>query len=369
MRIAFHAPLKPPGHPAPSGDRQMARQLIAALELAGHRVEVASHLRTFQPAPDAAHFDRLKQRAANEIDRLSAEWAQAGAPDLWFSYHPYYKAPDLLGLALARRFGLAIVTAEASYAPKRQATPWKAMQDPVGDLVRQAAVNICMTARDSEGLGFLGDAVRVDLPPFIDVAGLAVPPRRGGAGAPVLFTTAMMRPGAKLASYDMLAAALRRLDDLAWHLVVAGDGPERARVAAAFDGFAEGRVSWRGELSRDAVLARLAHSDIYVWPGCGEAYGLAYLEAQAVGLPVVAQDAAGVPAVVRAGETGLLTPEGDVDAYAGAVRTLLLDADLRARMGQAAHAFVHGERSVARAAQGLATILRDGVHHLAALGA
>ena len=46
---------------------------------------------------------------------------------------------------------------------------------------------------------------------------------------------------------------------------------------------------------------------LYAWPGYGEAYGLAYLEAQAAGLPVVAQDMDGVPGVVRNGETAILT--------------------------------------------------------------
>ena len=45
MEIAFYAPLKPPGHPVPSGDRRMARGLMAALGAAGHRVVLASALR------------------------------------------------------------------------------------------------------------------------------------------------------------------------------------------------------------------------------------------------------------------------------------------------------------------------------------
>ena len=47
MRIAFYAPLKSPDHPVPSGDRQMARLLVAALRHAGHDVEIASELRSY----------------------------------------------------------------------------------------------------------------------------------------------------------------------------------------------------------------------------------------------------------------------------------------------------------------------------------
>ena len=54
----------------------------------------------------------------------------------------------------------------------------------------------------------------------------------------------------------------------------------------------------------------------YVWPGTGEAYGIAYMEAQAAGLPVVAQKTAGVPEVVKDGVTGTLTAAGDASAFA-----------------------------------------------------
>src|SRR4051812_22263565 len=50
MNIAFYAPLKSPHHPVPSGDRLMARQLMAALTLAGHSVTVASEFRSFLPS-------------------------------------------------------------------------------------------------------------------------------------------------------------------------------------------------------------------------------------------------------------------------------------------------------------------------------
>ncbi|MGO6785324.1 glycosyltransferase family 1 protein, partial [Rhizobium ruizarguesonis] len=42
MRVAFYAPMKSPNHPVPSGDRLMARLLIRALELGGHKVDVVS---------------------------------------------------------------------------------------------------------------------------------------------------------------------------------------------------------------------------------------------------------------------------------------------------------------------------------------
>jgi glycosyltransferase involved in cell wall biosynthesis len=144
----------------------------------------------------------------------------------------------------------------------------------------------------------------------------------------------------------MLAAALERLDDVLWHLTVIGDGPLRDEIKAMFAGLPSGRISWVGEVPPGDVAKFLAQADLYCWPGCGEAYGLAYLEAQAAGTPVVAQDTAGVPEVVLNGTTGLLTPAGDVDAYANAIRILAADGAMRARLSTAARHFVLAGRSL-----------------------
>jgi glycosyltransferase involved in cell wall biosynthesis len=130
-------------------------------------------------------------------------------------------------------------------------------------------------------------------------------------------------------------------------------------VHHTFSEIPPGRLEWRGELPADEVHRQLAVCDIYVWPGIGEAYGLAYLEAQAAGLPVVAQNTAGVPAVVKDGVTGYLTPFGDVQAFAQAVRRLLVDRRRRAQFGDAARQFVLGERTVARAAAIIDAALRS----------
>lgn len=194
-------------------------------------------------------------------------------------------------------------------------------------------------------------------PPFIDTQAYAdgcteAPPGR-------LMTVAMMRKGDKFESFTMLAAALRLLPDLAWRLTIIGDGPMRRETMALFDGFPSGRLDWRGEVAPESVPEALRQGGIYVWPGAGEAYGIAYLEAQAAGLPVVAQATAGVPAVVRDGVTGILTPEGDVAAYAAAIRALLADDTRRAAYGRAAHDFVLAERSLITAARRLAAILNE----------
>ncbi|WP_454856109.1 glycosyltransferase family 4 protein [Rhizobium binxianense] len=356
MRIAFYAPMKSPHHPVPSGDRLMARLLVRALELAGHRVEVVSEFRNYAGTPEAAAA--LGPSARAELERLRERWRKEPRPELWFCYHPYYKSPDPFGLAICAEFAIPYVTAEASHSRKRDADGWAGSQRLVGDAIRGAAVNISFTERDLAGLrAAFPEARFARLKPFIDTilfeeAAPAADPQR-------LMAVAMMRPGDKMKSYRMLAAALRLIADRPWTLAIVGDGPMRGEVEALFSGFSPGRIEWLGEKDGRDIAALLAGGGIYVWPGCGEAYGLAYLEAQAAGLPVVAQETAGVPAVVEAGATGILTPEGDVAAYAGAIEALLVDRGKRDAMGKAARRFVIEERSLSIAARELDRILKD----------
>jgi glycosyltransferase involved in cell wall biosynthesis len=355
VKIAFYAPLKAPDHPVPSGDRQMARLLMKALAQAGFDATLASRLRAFQAEP--GRLEPLKGAAETEKARLRQEWTGEGRPDLWFTYHLYYKAPDLIGPDLAREFQIPYVTAEASYAAKRDRQGWAETQALIRDAVRLARINLCFTDRDRPGLATLvPGASFASVSPFIDTTAYeniaAASPRLR------LVTVAMMRKGDKFASFAMLAKALALLTDLPWQLTVIGDGPLRAETAALFDGLPAGRIDWRGEMASDAIPAALGEGGIYVWPGCGEAYGMAYLEAEAAGMPVVAQATAGVPAVVRHGRTGILTPEGDVAAYAAAIRELLLDAAKRGAYGKAAREFVFEERSLRLAAVKLGLILR-----------
>jgi glycosyltransferase involved in cell wall biosynthesis len=332
----------------------MARLLVQALELAGHTVEIASEFRSFAVTPEAAA--EMLAGAEGELHRLRSEWSGKARPELWFCYHPYYKSVDPFGPALCREFGIPHITAEASYSPKRDETDWEPYQAQVGAMVRDAAVNIAFTLRDRLGLERAVPQARiVSLAPFIDTTDFeswssAPDPSR-------LITVAMMRSGDKMQSYAMLAAALAEIKHKRWRLTIVGDGPMRREVEQLFGAFRPERIEWRGERNAAEVVQELGAAGIYVWPGCGEAYGLAYLEAQAAGLPVVAQDTAGVPEVVKAGDTGFLTPASDVMAYAAAIAGLLDNPEKREEMGENARRFVLSERSLTIAANGLNDIL------------
>lgn len=358
LRIAFYAPLKDPTHPVPSGDRLMAQLLMRCLAQAGHQVELVSDLRAYLGDPqDHAGWAKLRSDAEHESNRIIAQWADQ-PPDLWLCYHPYYKAPDLLGPALTHRFALPYVTVEASLSARRNIGIWTDMQATVMTAVQHASLNLCLTARDMAGLQDAAPTANLTrFSPFIATDAFSAPPTPQPGH---LVTVAMMRAGDKSDSYRRLAATLALLPpDLDWHLTVVGDGPQRAEVKAMFADLPPDRLTWLGQQTRPEIAAALAHAYAYIWPGCGEAYGLAYLEAQAAGLPVIAQRTAGVPEVVADNETGFLTEPGDDAAAAAAIARLLTDSTLQHRMGQAARQRVLRDHSLQGAAQRLNAMLQN----------
>ncbi len=373
MRVAFYAPLKPPDHPVPSGDRRMARLLIQALELAGHEVELAARLRSRDGLGEPerqARLERIGRALAERLLRRYRARPAAARPRVWLTYHLYYKAPDWIGPRVAAGLDIPYLLAEASLAGKRANGPWARGHRATAAALDRAAAVISLNPDDLE---CLPDPDRVrPMKPFLDPA-----PFRAAAlcrdaerarlalthgldrSRPWLLAVAMMRPGDKLASYRLLGSALERLGEIDWQLVVAGDGPARPDVEAAFERLSPGRVRWLGEAAPRDLPALYAACDLLVWPALNEAYGMALLEAQAAGLPVVAGRAGGVAAVVRDGETGRLTAPGDAGALAEAVRGLLAAPETRRAMSEAAVAAVAAEHDLRAAAGRLDAVLRD----------
>jgi glycosyltransferase involved in cell wall biosynthesis len=370
MRVAFYAPMKAPNHPLPSGDRRMARLLVAALREAGHGVEQACAFSSYDAAGDATRQRRLGalgRRLATGLCRRYTGHPAVRRPELWFTYHVYHKAPDLLGPTVSRSLGIPYVIAEASHAPKQNQGCWAMGYEAAAEAIAVANLVFGLNSADAECvLPLLADPGRlVAMKPFIDTSRYAAAGanrercRRGLNQAhgldpeePVMLTVAMMRHGDKLASYRLLGQALSRLNSRRWRLLVVGDGPARPEVEAALAPLG-GRVAWLGERNDDDLPSIYAGSDLYVWPAIGEAYGMAFLEAQAAGLPVVGGRTGGVPDVVAGGETGVLVALGDEQAFAAAVARLLDDADGRRRMGRCAAERIRRDHDLSIAARTL----------------
>ena len=368
MRIAFYAPMKPPDHPVPSGDRQLARLFLQALSHGGHQCEIACHFVSRDGSGDRARQVRLRDLGEKLAALLLRRYQSRPAdtrPEAWFTYHLYHKAPDWLGPRVAAALGIPYFIAEASTAPKRAGGPWDTGYTGANDAIAKA--NAIFTV-NSDDWGCVEALIEPEtyhkrLFPFVDAAPLgAAAGRRKNirtgyahqfdwpADTPLLLAVGMMRDGAKRQSYHLLATALAQLIDLPWRLIVAGDGPCRDEITRELDSLAPGRTTFLGELDERQLADAYAASDMLVWPAADEAFGMSLLEAQAAGLPVIAGKQRGVPDIVSAGVTGLLPPPDDMDAFAAAIRRLLGDDDLRQTFSRAAASRVREQYDVPRAA-------------------
>ena len=157
--------------------------------------------------------------------------------------------------------------------------------------------------------------------------------RRESAGGEILVVSAM-RLNSKKRPLPLLEAFARATGGgRPARLIIAGEGPERARIEAAIIGLGlQGRVDLAGALSRPALAALYARADIFVMPSVHESFGLAAIEARFAGLPVIAMRASGSGDFLTDGTTALLA---DDDAgMATHLGRLLDDAPLRSTLAR-----------------------------------
>lgn len=116
--------------------------------------------------------------------------------------------------------------------------------------------------------------------------------------------------------------------------LIAGDGPERARLVADIDHRSlTGRVILLGHYDAAELFAAI---DVFVLSSRREGMGSVLLEAASCGVPVVATAVGGIPDVIQDGRTGLLVPPGDADALSHAILRLLGEPHLAQQLGTAA---------------------------------
>ncbi|WP_027005353.1 glycosyltransferase [Conexibacter woesei] len=130
-----------------------------------------------------------------------------------------------------------------------------------------------------------------------------------------------------------------RRPDLRYRVI--GDGPERdslAALARQLD-LAE-RVEFTGQLAHEEALRRGRDASVFVMPSTDEAFGVAYVEAMAAGLPAIgARGEPGPEDIARLGHGMRLVPPADPEALADEIDSLL-DPDWGGRIGSAAQAMV-----------------------------
>jgi glycosyltransferase involved in cell wall biosynthesis len=355
MRILFYTPFKPLGHGHPSGDLVTATEIVDYLVKQGHEVIQASALRCrwIYWKPWLWPKLRLERR------RMLRQFQHDGV-DIWFTYHTYYKAPDLLGPQAAKTLSIPYVIFQGIYSTKRR-RDWKT--SPGFYLNRRslcAAWHIFTNKKldllnlkriiPENKMTYIAPGLLPDNFNFDPRARTEIRQTLKLGDDPVVFSAAMFRRDVKTEGLTWVirtCGELYRRGNPLW-LVIAGDGREKDKLMHMADTHLPQRFHFVGRIDRSEMCRYYSAGDLFVFPGIRESLGMVFLEAQACGLPAVAFDNAGVPEAVKDGVTGLLVPAFDAKAFEEAIARLLNDAQLRRRMGRAAQSFVRQNHDLNR---------------------
>jgi len=366
MRISFYTPFKPLDHANPSGDLMIARGLYGYLKNQGNKILIMSNFRSRWVFWKPWIWTWL----IRDTRRIMRTIAPNGV-DLWFTYHSYYKAPDLLGSFISRRLKIPYVIFQGIYSTKRKRN-WKTWP---GFVLNRAALCAADHVFSNKKVDYL-NMKRLLPSQRITYVKPGISPHAFSfdAGArdelkklwdvgnePVVLSAAMFRPDVKTQGISLVIRVCGELfrKGLRFYLVIAGEGRERNRLLQLAKEHLPDRVRFVGKIPRNEMYRFYSAGDIFAFPGIRESLGMVFLEAQSCGIPVVAFANGGIPEVVRDGETGFLVPLYDSDRFAKAIEFLLTKRDIRQKMGQTAQVHVRESHDINRNYQEMKKVLED----------
>jgi len=347
MKILFYAPFKPLDHVHPSGDQVTATEIAGYLVGKGHEVIEASSLRCRWIYWKPWLWPKLLVEKRRVVRRFSETDV-----DLWFTYHSYYKAPDLLGSYASQKINVPYVIFQGIYSTKRRrrlkTLPGFYLNKRALCAARHVFVNKTLDWSNlkrllpDERISYVSPGIHPAAFHFDKDARRALRNQWKVGDEPVVFSAAMFRADVKT---EGLIRVIRACGDLVrrgslLRLVVAGDGKKRDDLKRLAAGQLGKRAIFVGRIPRNKMYKYYSACDLFVFPGIRESLGLVFLEAQSCGLPVVAFNNAGVPDAVKDGITGLLVPMYAVEPFANAIKRLLSDSKLRRTLGAAAQSYV-----------------------------
>jgi glycosyltransferase involved in cell wall biosynthesis len=338
MRIALYEPAGPKRDPYPFGDSRVTELLAVALDRSGYqvdRVAVGSEAPPTQPGDDMS--------GERDVEQMVRRFASSAGPrpDVWISSRIDRRSSDRIGAAVCAALGIPHILMQ----PKVDRSGGAG--EPVIPLqaIAAASATFVLSSTDAsaitERLPSHADRVVV-LPPFVDFdAALPAVNNRQAHRAllavklqlptdvPWIVAAGAMATDRDLDSYRFLAQAMSPMGTLRWRLIVAGAGPRHTEVAGVL-----ARIPGRNHrvLMIDTpadLLSLLASSDLFVAPSYDENLPLAAIEAQSVGVPVVATRGGEMQNIVADSRTGMLAKPGNVASFANAISFLLRHPEFR----------------------------------------
>jgi glycosyltransferase involved in cell wall biosynthesis len=291
------------------------------------------------PKLDVAGYRRLVQEGKALIQELGARvvHANSGAPNQW-----------LVPAARAAQVPL-VAHLHAIYGLRERCTLLLHQAPCIIGCSEAVVAPFWIDGVPRSRVRVIHNGVRVDRLQRGDASAL-----RGSLGIGALAVVALgVGALVPLKGFDTVMRAVRLARDhgVDLHLLLAGEGPERARLDAlrlelGLEGFVHflGQRADVGAILRDAV-------DVAVIGSRVESFALVAAEAGAMGRPTIATRVGGIGEVVADGVTGILVPAGDATACADALTRIGRDEALRRTMGEAARVRVASKFSTAQATQ------------------
>ncbi|MFQ5556539.1 MAG: glycosyltransferase [Acidimicrobiales bacterium] len=360
--LSLHtSPLVQPGRGDAGGMNVYVRELVSALAQAG--ADCTAYVRRWAPGLDdlvevepgfrvrhvtAGSVDLPKETLPAVVEEFTHEVSGMIADDPVEVIHANYWLSGVVGHRLKHDLDLPLVATFHTLARVKADTGDPEPQrriDAEAEVVRCADV---ITANSLQEVGELvehygADPARIDVvPPGVDHAFFSPGRRRGardalhlGDGALLLFV-GRIQP---LKGVDVAVRTLHELDDPEARLLVVGgasgrDGDrEVRRIRALVDHLGlTGRVELVSPRPHHVLSTYYRAADVCLVPSRSESFGLVALEAAACGTPVVASDVGGLRTLVEHGVTGLRVADRDPAEFAAAVRRVLDDPLLAARL-------------------------------------
>lgn len=162
--------------------------------------------------------------------------------------------------------------------------------------------------------------------------------------------------------HELLLRAIAAVQDVCPDITcdVIGSGPELRRLQGlAVELGMRDKVQFLGRQGRRDVANAMRRCGIFALPSRYEGLGCVYLEAMSAGKPVIACRGQGIAEIVQHGVNGWLVGPSDVRELATALRSLLLDAELRRRLGSTARRTITQQFTLGHQAERLTRVYRE----------